>query len=219
MPRKSLIRTFQAPYHITNRSNNKERFYLNRDQLWDIFVEVLADLKELFRCNTHAFVLMENHYHLLISTPEANIGEAMKYLHREVARKSNRKAGRINHFFGGRYKWSLIYEETYYWNAMKYIFRNPVTAGICERVEDFPYSSLNSHSPKLEWKMVDFFRDQNAPIQLDLSWLNETFNPEDQILIRAALRRREFQLPRAPNGHESFFMPAMPAKCLNKVPK
>lgn len=194
MPRKLLIKTSDFPYHVTNRSNNKEFFYLPSPQLWQICLEVLTEVEKQFGCHLHAFVLMSNHYHLLISTPHSNIGDAMKYFHREIARQANREAGRINHFFGGRYKWSVISEEDYYWNSVKYIFRNPVSANLCQRVEEYPYSSYNARVESPKWRMVDFFRDDEVLVSLDSDWLNESFSEEQAKGIARALRRREFKL-------------------------
>lgn len=201
MPRKKLILTSKAPYHVVNRSNNKELFYLPLQKLWPIFIENLKKIETHFNCEIHAFVLMNNHYHLIISTPDNNLGEAMKYLHREIARRANWKAKRINHFFGGRYKWSLIYEEIYYWNAVKYVLRNPVKAGISDRVENYPYSSFGMGKGDYRWKMVDFFHDKDKLIELDTTWLNENFKDDHEDLIKLALRRREFKIPTSKNGH------------------
>lgn len=208
MPRKLLIRTSDVPYHITNRSNNRELFYIPLEELWRICLECLTELKFQFKCEIHSFVLMSNHYHLLISTPECNIGPAMKYFHREVARKANRTTGRVNHFFGGRYKWSVIYQSHYYWNAVKYIFRNPVRAGICEQVQNYKYSSLNQSPEKWTWHMTDIFEDRNRPVELYQEWLNEPFLAEKEESIRKALRRREFEPPRnSENGRKETFDP------------
>lgn len=196
MPRKPLIRCSQFPYHVTNRSNNRDFFYIEKTELWTIFINIFKELEDQFNCKIHAFILMSNHYHLLISTPDSNLGEAMKYLHREVARAANKVAGRINHFFGGRYKWSVIYEEAYYWNSIKYIFRNPVRAGICKDVSEYQFSSLNTSYEDFKWEMTDFFNKPNELIDLDLDWLNEPFQTEKEEAIKKALRRREFKLPR-----------------------
>ncbi len=196
MPRKILIRTADYPYHITSRSNNREFFYIDKPILWEIFMDCLKELKFQYHCEIHAFVLMSNHYHMLISTPKENIGEAMKYFHREVARNANRNAGRVNHFFGGRYKWSLIHDEHYFWNCLKYIFRNPVRAGLTREVQNYKYSSLTRKPKKFSWALADIYRKGNPLIELDLAWLNEPFLLEGEAAIQKALRRREFQLPR-----------------------
>lgn len=204
MPRKLLTYTSDFPYHITNRSNNQEFFYINNEILWPIFLDCLNQLKLQFECEVHAFVLMSNHYHLLISTPKCNIGEAMKYLHREVARRSNRETRRINHFFGGRYKWTVVSDERYFWNALKYIFRNPVRAGICKQVEDYKFSSLNSSSDDFKWILTDHFNNRGESIELDSNWLNEDYSIEANECIRSALRRRIFEIPRNSEGRDNI---------------
>ncbi|QDK45853.1 hypothetical protein DOM22_12175 [Bdellovibrio sp. ZAP7] len=195
MPRKTLILTDDFPYHVTNRSNNREKFYLENYILWTIFLDCFEELKKQYTCEIHAFVLMSNHYHLIISTPKRNLGEAMKYLHREVARKANKQSGRINHFFGARYKWSVINAEAYYWNCIKYVFRNPVRAGICTRVDDYRFSSLNSQPASWKWNMCDWFHRDQPQITPDHDWLNEPFHLELEEIIRLGLRRREFSPP------------------------
>lgn len=185
---------------MTNRSNNQEFFYVDQALLWMIFMKSLRELTRQFKCEIHAFVLMSNHYHLMISTPQENLGEAMKYLHREVARQANRSTGRINHFFGGRYKWALICDEVYYWNCLKYLFRNPIRAGICTDVGIYKFSSLNRPTNLLEWRVTDLFENPGRKIELDLNWLNEPFGVESEIAIRKGLRRREFTLTKLAKG-------------------
>ena len=195
MPRKKLIETTDYPFHITNRSNNKEFFYLPIPILWEIMIKKIRYLDLTYSIKTHAFLLMSNHYHWILSTPKLNLSKGMTYFHREVARNANKECKRINHFFGGRYKWSLIEEETYYWNSIKYLYRNPVKAGICKRVQDYTFSSLTQNlQPKL-WQMTDYFNDPQKEIQLNMDWLNKPFSAEQDIAIQKALRRRVFKTP------------------------
>ena len=128
----------------------------------------------------------------------------MKYLHREVARRSNRETRRINHFFGGRYKWTVVSDERYFWNAVKYIFRNPIRAGLCKKVEDYKFSSLNSISNDFKWIMTDHFNNRKKSIELDYDWLNEEYSIEANACIRLALRRRTFEIPRNSVGRDNI---------------
>lgn len=212
MARKLLIRTSNFPYHITGRSNNKEFFYLSNEMLWKIFMETMEHAQARFGCNFHAFVLMSNHYHLLVTTPKSNIDAVMQYIQRDVAKKANQNTSRINHFFGGPYKWSIVYEETYYWNALKYILRNPVRAGMCACVCEYKYSSLNTNPENFAWRMTDFFNDQSKPIILDSDWLNEPFMNELEQDIRLALRRKEFKIPINKKGYRSQLDMPLPKK-------
>lgn len=191
MPRKSLILSDTHPYHITNRSNNRDFFYLPLSELWEIFLENLEQLKSQYNCRIHAFVLMTNHYHLIMDTPNANLGDSMMYFNRESARQANFSAKRINHFFGGRYKWCLIDSERYYWNAVKYVFRNPVKAGICSSVKNYEYSSLNKFTKSLSDQIPSYLVTPHLPIE----WIDEDFSKEHYEAVKKALRRREFSLP------------------------
>src|SRR5690606_18736740 len=148
---------------------------------------------------------------LIMSTPQCNLGEAMKYLHREVARQANHASGRVNHFFGGRYKWSLISHENYFWNCVKYVYRNPVRAKICNDVRSYKFSSLNSKAEQFDWKITDFFQDEEQPIELDINWLNQPPPAEVDQGIRNGLRRRVFELSRKKDGYV-VNLDAMPSK-------
>lgn len=212
MPHKNLIRTADAPYHVTARTNNRDFYDKDLQTIWNICGTCLAQATSKYSCHVHGFVLMSNHYHLLISTPEKNLDEVMLYFNREVAKRTNKVLTRINHFFGGRYKWSLIYEEAHYWNVLKYIFRNPVKAGICSKVDLYRYSSLNTDFPHFQWKMVDFFRDPNQSIALDKDWLNEPVLMELNEAIRKGLARREFKTSRLRRASQIEFNNAIGRK-------
>jgi hypothetical protein len=120
----------------------------------------------------------------------------MEHIQRDVAKKANFESNRMNHFFGGPYKWSLIHEERYYWNALKYIFRNPIRAGICNSVQEYKFSSLNIQNNDFSWKIVNFFDDKIKSIELDIDWLNDPFLNEIEGFLRLGLRRKEFKIPR-----------------------
>ncbi len=196
MPRKILNETKDFPFHITNRSNNRDYFYIPLDCLWQIMLAQIKNLTIEYNIRTHAFILMSNHYHWVLSTPNLNLSNGMTHFHREVARKSNKHCGRINHFFGGRYKWCLIGEEDYYRNCLKYVYRNPVKAGICQTVQDYPYSSLNQKPDQKLWQHIDFFNPTENETVLDINWLNEAFSSEQDLAIQKGLRRRSFALPK-----------------------
>ena len=163
-------------------------------------LEKVEYLNRELNIKTHALVLMSNHYRWILSTPDLNLSKGMTYFHREVARCANRKSKRINHFFGGRYKWCSIQNELYYWNAVKYVFRNPVKAQICSKVEEYKYSSLNETRTFSYCRLNDFFNNPEVKISLDLDWLNEPYTVEVDDVLRRGLRRRMFQVPKDGSG-------------------
>src|ERR1700752_2973729 len=106
MSRKPLIKSKIHPYHVTGRCNNRETFYCNLDEVWELLCLELSEIIEKFQVNIHAFVLMPNHFHLLISTPTDDLSETMKTFMCAVTKKINLKTGRSGRVFGSRYHWS-----------------------------------------------------------------------------------------------------------------
>ena len=154
MPRKKLIRCSEFPYHVTSRSNNKEWFYISISDVWGYCEELLEEGKQDFGVEVDAFVLMSNHYHMCLKTPRSNIDKFMRFFNKKLGERISRQAGRINRIFGAPYNWSLIMRENYYKNVIRYIYQNPLRAGIIERCELYPFSDLagkNYCSEKIEW--------------------------------------------------------------------
>src|SRR4051812_21996239 len=108
MPRKSLIRSDRLPYHVTARANNREAFHLPMEVVWRVFECQCFEISVLFGARIHSFVLMNNHFHMLISTPHEDLGEVMMHFMRSGTRLLNLISGRSGRVFGARYFWSLI---------------------------------------------------------------------------------------------------------------
>jgi len=145
MSRSGFTRTRLFPYHVTVQSNNQEWFHISKPVLWEIFLCNCLMVKEEFSIRFHAFVLMSNHFHFLLSTPLANLDQAMECFLHETSRSVYRSGGRIDDIFGGPYLSSLITSSVYFRHAFKYIYRNPVEARICSRVQDYAYSSIHDY--------------------------------------------------------------------------
>ncbi len=77
------------------------------------FIRILADMVEQHRVLCHAWVLMNNHYHLLLETPHANLSPAIRHLNAVYTQAFNRRHGRVGHLFQGRFKAILVDRESY----------------------------------------------------------------------------------------------------------
>src|ERR1044072_9256095 len=143
MGRIPLIRTAEHPYHLRARSNNKDWFDLPLDACFEVFERVLPKTCEKFDLKLHAFALMNNHFHLIGTTPDLNIDKTMHHLMTETSRGLRKKTLRTNHVYGGRYKWSVIDSSVYYANCYRYVAQNPLRAKIVSKVENYPYSSFS----------------------------------------------------------------------------
>jgi len=203
MPRKNLVRSKVLPYHVVNRVNNREWFKLPLSTVWGIFSEACWESHFLHGPKFHALVLMSNHFHLLLSTPEDDLGVVMRHLLGSVTRLCNRNSGREGHVFNGPYKRTLVNSSRYYAHALKYVYRNPVKAGIVTRVEDYEFGTLHSMLglARLPFPMshpADGAGDALLPeVPADqLPWLNTPFKREQDDAIGKALRRSVFELPK-----------------------
>ncbi len=196
MPRPKLIRSSTLPYHVRSRSNNREWFYIPKEQLWRVFAHVLEKTCEKYSLRVHLFVLLDNHFHMIVSTPKANLGDCMRYLNREVSKSVGTISGRTNRIFGCRYQRSLLDSERYLRNAVKYVCRNPVSAGLSTRVDNYEFSTLPwtlgrrkklfSLSEEPKWILGEIVSDPKK----SLEWLNTDYHPMQKELIRLGLRRQ-----------------------------
>ena len=128
----------------------------------------------------------------------------MKYFHREIAKEINREAGRINHVFGTRYHWSLIKNPVHFAIVYKYIYRNPIEAGISKHVEEYPFSTVQGKKLNT-FKFLDTsFVDVHIPndYQECLQWLNTPYKQKCVEAIRKGIRRTEFCIPKDKNGSQ-----------------
>ncbi len=142
MARRNLIRCNNFPYHVTIRCNNREWFSINLDKVWKMSLDALKDANDRVSISLHAFVLMNNHYHLFLTTPNSNLDKFMYEFNSRLSKKIRGETGRINRIFGDRYKWSVIYDSKYYATVLRYVYQNPLKANIVSRCEYYLYSTL-----------------------------------------------------------------------------
>jgi REP element-mobilizing transposase RayT len=148
MARSIRIEYPGAFYHVMARGDGRERIY--RDEVdRRFFLQVLGEGCEMTGWHVHAWVLMGNHYHLFLETPEANLVAGMKWLQNTYTRRFNTRHRVSGRLFGGRYK-AIVTEgraAEYYSAMLDYIHLNPVRAGLIapakgQSVRDYPWSSV-----------------------------------------------------------------------------
>ena len=124
----------------------------NKD--YSTFLDLLQETIETFHINIAAFCLIGNHYHLLIQTPEANISRSMRHINGVYTQKYNKLHGYDGPLFRGRYKSILIDAVSYLLQVLRYIHRNPVTAGLTKKL-DYSWSSHKAYlSTAKKWNWI-----------------------------------------------------------------
>ena len=202
MPRASLIKTAEFPYHVYSRSNNREWFQLPMEEVWNIFHYYLGIVVKEFGLKIGSFVLMSNHFHMILWTPNENLDQAMHYLLREVSKKINERAGRRDHLFGGTYKWSLITNEVYLAQVYRYNCQNPLVKDMISAVQDYKFSTLYYilNDLKLNFELHEHEIISNSEYipqksSERLIWLNERYTDEQREAISSGTKKSIYKIP------------------------
>jgi len=140
MSRPLRIEFTGALYHVTSRGDRRGRIFEDdQDRLG--FLELLGRVAVDFNWVVHAYCLMGNHYHLLVETPDGNLGKGMRQLNGVYTQDCNRRHGRVGHLFQGRYKAILVDADSYLLELSRYVVLNPVRAGMVGSAREWPWSS------------------------------------------------------------------------------
>ncbi|BCE03008.1 REP-associated tyrosine transposase [Marinicellulosiphila megalodicopiae] len=140
MARPLRIEFAGALYHITARGNARGDIYVDEKDRAG-FLELLATACDRYHWICHGYCLMDNHYHLLIETSDANLSKGMKYINGSYTQNFNRKHKRAGHVFQGRFKSILVEQDSHLLELCRYIVLNPVRAQMVRSAKDWPWSS------------------------------------------------------------------------------
>jgi len=141
MPRRSRIIVPGVPLHIIQRGNNRQSCFF-ADEDYQFYLEWLEEYSRSAGCSIHAYVLMTNHVHLLL-TPQKieSAGNLMKQLGQRYVQYINRTYKRSGTLWEGRFRSSIIQQQDYLFSCQRYIEMNPVRAGIVDHPGEYRWSS------------------------------------------------------------------------------
>jgi putative transposase len=129
-----------AVYHVTSRGNARQKIYRD-DEDREAFLTPLAWVVERFGWICHAYCMMDNHFDLLIETPQPNLSRGMRQLNGVYTQRFNRRHRRVGHLLQGRFKAILIERDAYLLELARYIVLNPVRAKMVKNPSRYPWSS------------------------------------------------------------------------------
>jgi len=146
MPRLARLNLPEIPQHVIQRGNNKQAcFTSDKDRYF--YLEKLKEYSVKFQVDIHAYVLMNNHVHMLL-TPHSKTGVSllMQFLGRSYVRYFNNCYHRTGTLWEGRFKSSLVDTEHYFLTVSRYIELNPVRANITTQPQDYFWSSYRANA-------------------------------------------------------------------------
>lgn len=146
MPRRARLLLPGVPLHIIQRGNNRQRCFCD-DKDYIVYLQWLTQYADESGCQVHAYVLMINHVHLLVSssTTDGPVG-LMKMLGQRYAQYFNWRYGRTGTLWEGRFKSCLVQDEGYFLVCHRYIELNPVRAGMVDFPAQYRWSSYRANA-------------------------------------------------------------------------
>jgi putative transposase len=146
MPRKTRIFVQSLSLHVIHRGHNRDNVFQDSADC-EMFLGLLRRTVGRHDVELHAYTVMTNHYHLLVTPGQADaLPLAMKDLNSSYTRYCNARYGRVGTIWTGRYRGLLIDDERYWLTCLRYIEQNPVRAGMVACSEDYPWCSYAAHA-------------------------------------------------------------------------
>ena len=136
-----------ALWHVTARGNERKAIYRDYEDRRD-WLELLGTVVGDWNWKLHAYVLMPNHFHLLVETPDMTLSDGMRQLNGVYTQAFNRKHKRVGHLFQGRFKGILVSEDTHLIELLRYIVLNPVRARLCRHAGQWAWSNFRATAGK-----------------------------------------------------------------------
>jgi putative transposase len=136
-----------ALYHVLSRGNERRDIFVDDDDR-RMFLGTLGEMAERFELDIAAYVLMGNHYHLLLRTRRGNLSKSMQWFGVTYTNRFNSLNSHSGHLFQGRFKSMIVQNDAYLLRLSYYIHRNPVRAGMVERLSAYRWSSYANYAYK-----------------------------------------------------------------------
>jgi REP-associated tyrosine transposase len=205
MPRKPRFYLPDIPVHVVQRGHSREPVFFE-DCNYKAYLHWFLEAVERYNCDVHAFVLMTNHIHFLMTPKNKDsISRVMQYVGRYYVPYINSHYGTSGTIWEGRYKANLVQKEDYLLSCMRYIELNPVTASMVAHPQDYPWSSYHANAEGKNLKLVTchpIYNDLGSTKKERLKSYRELFkahiNPDEIKIIQSALQTG------TPLGNEMF---------------
>lgn len=160
-PRNYIKTTF---FHIITQGINKSYIFENPEDI-KYYIKIMCKLSEEYRIKLIAYCVMNNHTHMLLEVNELNnLIKYMQSINTRYGKYYNKKYNRVGYVFRDRYKSEGIYSEKHLYNCIRYIYDNPVKAGICNKAEEYPYSNYKKISEIYNEEYYRFIGDESDKI-------------------------------------------------------
>jgi putative transposase len=169
------------PHHLIQRGHNRQIVFVD-DTDRQTYIDALRETAALLKVAVHAYVLMADHLHLLVTPPTADaLGRLMQGLGRRYVSAFNRRHQRVGTLWDGRYRATVLDPQTQLLACMRYIEQNPVRVGWVAQAADWSWSSAAHHVGRRRDPLVTdpapFWAQGNTPFERDITWQRQLDEP------------------------------------------
>ena len=162
MARPLRIEFPYAVYHVTSRGNARQNIAAD-DEDRTALLTLLAHVIDRFGWLCHAYCLMDNHFHLLLETPQPNLSQGMRQLNGRYTQMYNRRHRRVGHLFQGRFTAILVEKDSHLLELCRYVVLNPVRAKMVTHPRLWRWSSYRATAEETDttrWLTIDWVLTQ-----------------------------------------------------------
>lgn len=166
-------------YHLIQRGNNRE-YIFEKTEDKEFLLELIKECKEIMKFEIFGYVIMGNHYHLIIKTSEAPLRDIMHRINNKFSRNYNTRNKRTGHVFENRYKGILVIDDRYLLSLLRYVHQNPISAHMCKSITDYTWSSDKYYRTNNNQEIVDidfilnvFANDRMDAIRTYIDFMDE----------------------------------------------
>ena len=150
-------------YHLIQRGNNRGFIFEEKEDK-EYLLELIKEYSEIMQFKLYGYVIMGNHYHLVIKISETPLYHIMHRINNKFSRYYNLKNKRTGHVFENRYKGILVIDDRYLLSLLRYVHQNPASAKICKKIADYPWSS------------DQYYRENNLQGIVDINFILTIFS-------------------------------------------
>ncbi len=154
MPRHPRVHAEGVLYHVMARGNDGQKIFLGQNDC-QAFLEALGVVRKRYPFYLYAYVLMSNHFHLLLEVQRSPTARILQSLLTGYVRRFNRSHRHKGHLFQGRYQAIVCDRESYLLELVRYIHLNPVRAGMVKRPGEWPWSGHGEYLGKDKRGLID----------------------------------------------------------------
>jgi len=176
MPRTARASVGEICYHVINRGNARQEVFLKKGD-YQAFIELIGRASERVRMRVLAYCVMPNHFHLALwPYSDGDLGKWMQWLLTAHVRRYHQHYKTSGHVWQGRFKAFPVEQDDHMLTVLRYIERNPLRAGLVQRAEEWPWSSLQRWEVSQQTNMVHPW-----PVARPTNWVSWVNQPQTDV--------------------------------------